>query len=82
MSRNESTLAIAIGGWMSGAIYHLTGSYQAAFNGIPWNLPNMPVAFWLLPGRLRPRPRSRDRGLQGDEAAIFRVRGRLRLSPL
>jgi hypothetical protein len=56
MSRNGSTLAMAIGGWMSGAIYDLTGSYRAAFlNGIAWNLPNMPVAFWLLLGRLRPR---------------------------
>jgi MFS family permease len=49
---------MAIGGWMSGAIYDLTGSYQAAFlNGIAWNLVNMSIAFWLLLGRLRPRPR-------------------------
>jgi len=40
---------MAIGGWMSGAIYDLTGSYQAAFlNGIAWNLLNMSIAFWLL----------------------------------
>ena len=43
-----------IGGWMSGAIYDLTGSYRAAFlNGIAWNLLNMAIAFWLLLGRLR-----------------------------
>jgi MFS family permease len=49
---------MAIGGWMSGAIYDLTGSYRAAFlNGIAWNLLNMSIAFWLLLGRLRPRPR-------------------------
>jgi len=47
---------MAIGGWMSGAIYDLTGSYRAAFlNGIAWNLLNMAIAFWLLLGRLRPR---------------------------
>jgi MFS family permease len=49
-------VGMAIGGWMSGAIYDLTGSYQAAFlNGIAWNLLNMSIAFWLLMGRLRPR---------------------------
>jgi hypothetical protein len=42
---------------MSGAIYDLTGSYQAAFiNGIGWNLLNMSIALWLLLGRLSPRP--------------------------
>jgi MFS family permease len=47
---------MAIGGWMSGAIYDLTGSYQAAFlNGIAWNLLNMSIALWLLLGHLRPR---------------------------
>jgi MFS family permease len=50
-------VGMAIGGWMSGAIYDLTGSYQAAFlNGIAWNLVNMAIAFWLLLGRLRPHP--------------------------
>jgi MFS family permease len=49
---------MAIGGWMSGAIYDLTGSYRAAFlNGIGWNLLNLSIAFWLLLGRLRPSPR-------------------------
>ena len=49
---------MALGGWMSGAIFDLTGSYRAAFlNGIAWNLLNMSIAFWLLLGRLRPRPR-------------------------
>jgi MFS family permease len=47
---------MALGGWMSGAIFDLTGSYRAAFlNGIGWNLLNMSIAFWLLLGRLRPR---------------------------
>ena len=40
---------MALGGWMSGAIYDLTGSYRAAFlNGIGWNLLNMAIALWLL----------------------------------
>ena len=46
---------MALGGWMSGEIYDLTGSYQAAFlNGIAWNLLNMGIAFWLLIGPRRP----------------------------
>ncbi|MCZ7566280.1 MAG: MFS transporter [Burkholderiales bacterium] len=40
---------MALGGWMSGAIFDLTGSYQAAFvNGIAWNLLNVSIAVWLL----------------------------------
>jgi MFS family permease len=40
---------MALGGWMSGAIFDLTGSYDAAFmNGIAWNLLNLSIAFWLL----------------------------------
>jgi len=39
---------MAIGGWMSGWIYDLTGSYAVAFlNGIAWNLVNV-VAIGLL----------------------------------
>jgi hypothetical protein len=41
---------------MSGEIYDLTGSYQAAFlNGIAWNLLNLAIAAWLLMSRLRAR---------------------------
>ncbi|MGJ3260221.1 MAG: MFS transporter [Rhodospirillales bacterium] len=44
-----TVLGMAAGGWMSGEIFDLTGSYQAAFiNGIGWNLLNMSIAFWLL----------------------------------
>jgi MFS family permease len=40
---------MALGGWMSGAIFDLTGSYQAAFaNGIVWNLLNVSIVSWLL----------------------------------
>ncbi len=43
---------MALGGWLSGEIYDLTGSYEWAFlNGMAWNLLNMAIAFWLLIGR-------------------------------
>jgi MFS family permease len=42
-------LGMALGGWMSGKVFDLTGSYQAAFvNGIGWNLLNLAIAGWLL----------------------------------
>lgn len=51
-----TVIGMAIGGWMSGEIYDLTGSYQAAFlNGIAWNLLNMSIAFWLLIGQRQRR---------------------------
>ena len=47
---------MALGGWMSGGIHDLTGSYTAAFlNGIAFNLVNMAIAFRLLTGRRRRR---------------------------
>ena len=47
-----TVLGMAIGGWLSGEIYDLTGSYAAAFlNGIAWNLVNLAIAFWLLMSR-------------------------------
>ncbi|MDH5539152.1 MAG: MFS transporter, partial [Rhizobacter sp.] len=40
---------MALGGWMSGAIFDLTGSYRAAFvNGIAWNLVNISIVVFLL----------------------------------
>ncbi len=53
----SSTLAgMALGGWMSGAIFDATGSYQAAIvNGLLWNGLNMAIAAWLLL-RSRRRP--------------------------
>jgi MFS family permease len=46
---------MALGGWMSGLIFDLTGSYRAAFaNGLVWNLLNVLIALWLV---MRPRPR-------------------------
>ena len=44
-----TVLGMAAGGWMSGEIFDLTGSYQAAFiNGIGWNLLHLSIAFRLL----------------------------------
>ena len=40
---------MALGGWMSGAVFDLTGSYRAAFvNGIAWNLLNLSIVLFLL----------------------------------
>jgi len=40
---------MALGGWMSGAIYDLSGSYRAAFmNGIAWNMLNLSIVGFLL----------------------------------
>jgi MFS family permease len=51
-------LGMAFGGWISGLIYDLSGSYRMAFlNGLIWNLLNLALAAWLFAGpraRLRP----------------------------
>ena len=50
---------MALGGWMSGAVFDLTGSYQAAFvNGIAWNLLNLAIVgllLWRVRSSLRPQ---------------------------
>ena len=40
---------MALGGWMSGKVFDLTGSYHAAFiNGALWNALNLSIALFLL----------------------------------
>jgi MFS family permease len=42
-------LGMALGGWMSGKVFDLTGSYHAAFiNGVAWNALNLAIALTLL----------------------------------
>jgi len=58
---------MALGGWMSGKVFDLTGSYDAAFlNGIAWNLLNLTIALVLL---------ARTRGQGGRGGSARRVIG-------
>ena len=42
-------LGMALGGWLSGAIFDWTGSYRAAFlNGLAWNLVNVGIVGFLV----------------------------------
>lgn len=49
-------VGMAVGGWSSGKIFDLTGSYHAAFaHGIAWNLVNGAIVTWLIWRLGRPR---------------------------
>jgi MFS family permease len=42
-------IGMALGGWMAGVLYDLTGSYRASFvNAIAFNVANLAIAVWLL----------------------------------
>jgi MFS family permease len=44
-----TVVGMALGGWMGGVLFDVTGSYRAAFlNGIAWNVLNAAIAAWLL----------------------------------
>lgn len=49
-------LGMALGGWMSGWIHDVTGSYQLAFiNGIVWNALNVVIMLLILTRTILPR---------------------------
>ncbi len=46
---SATIIGMALGGWLSGVIFDLTGSYAYAFfNGLMWNLLNVAIAVWLI----------------------------------
>jgi hypothetical protein len=53
-----SVFGMSFGGWISGVIFDVTGSYAAAFaNGFVWNVVNMAIVLGLLlRARRQPRP--------------------------
>lgn len=58
-------VGMALGGWMSGAIFDLTGTYRAAFaNGAVWNALNGAIVLFLL-------LRRRGGGRAGEAAAPY-----------
>jgi MFS family permease len=49
-----TVFGMALGAWLSGLIFDLTGSYRAAFmHGFAWNLANAAIALWLLQRAMR-----------------------------
>lgn len=49
MALSSTMVGMAIGGWMAGALFDVTGGYTAAMlNGIAWNLVNLSIALWFL----------------------------------
>ncbi len=54
-----TVLGMALGGWLTGEIHDLTGSYAIAFlHGIAWNVLNLGIALWLLFGGRPRQPRA------------------------
>ena len=54
---SATILGMAFGGYFSGVIFDLTGSYRMAFlNGVLWNAFNFAIVFWLFWRRRRRQP--------------------------
>ncbi|MFN3891607.1 MAG: MFS transporter [Beijerinckiaceae bacterium] len=48
---------MALGGWISGFIFDMTGSYRLAFvNGLAWNLVNLAICAFLISRQRGPQP--------------------------
>jgi len=63
-----SLLGMALGGWLSGKVFDVAGSYHAAFiNGIAWNLVNLSIVLFLL---------ARTRGLLSAAKDLDGAKGR------
>jgi MFS family permease len=63
----STIVGMALGGYISGAIFDYTGSYHAAFaNGLAWNLLNVAITAWLL---LASRPKKQGTSSQAPAAA-------------
>ncbi|HLZ66161.1 MAG TPA: MFS transporter [Aliidongia sp.] len=55
---SATILGMAFGGYFSGLIFDVTGSYRMAFlNGVLWNALNLAVVAWLIWRRRRPSSR-------------------------
>ena len=53
---SATILGMAFGGYASGVIFDLTGSYRMAFlNGVLWNAVNLAIAAWLLWSQGKPQ---------------------------
>jgi len=51
---SSTLIGMALGGWMGGMLFDMTGSYRAAFiNGIGWNIMTVLIAWWLLGRQIR-----------------------------
>jgi MFS family permease len=67
-----TVVGMAFGGWASGAIFDLSGSYRAAFaHGVLWNVLNAAIVLWLLHriGRDESRAESPPQGTAVPERA-------------
>jgi MFS family permease len=54
IAMSSTIVGMALGGWMGGVLFDMTGSYRAAFlNGIAWNILNGAIAWWLLARQTR-----------------------------
>jgi len=57
----STILGMALGGWMTGVIYDITGSYQMSiWNGILFNALNIAIIGYIL---WRSRPRNAQRSI-------------------